>query len=144
MSNGIGIEGGWVANLSDGTTVYESPPVEGERTPWQQLLQRCREEWHAAKKGGKETAVPLRITGLSLQYGNVIVGAMPQKMCDGYFQAREIHSTIITGRIAHRHGIGSIVNEEVFITWVEFHNGQLFIKSEVRTLDACKVHSSID
>lgn len=147
-----GFAGGWIASLSDGSTVYESKPIKGERTPWQLLLERCRTETHETTsrlyENGHEIlvpkTVPLRITMLRMQYGPVMIMAMPQQMCDGYFQAREATRVVFRDYYIHMQGIGSIVGDMVFITWIELlPDNQFQIRSDIRPLSACKVHTTI-
>lgn len=124
--------GGWIASLSDGSTVFESKPVLGERTPWQKLLDRCRKD------------ESLSITMIRLQYGPITIMAMPQKMCDGYFQAREAEHIYYRNVNVSRHGIGSVVGDQVFITWLEFtKDSQVYIRHDVRPLDTCRVHTTV-
>lgn len=125
--------GGWIAQLSDGSTIVESEPVPGERTPWQLLLQRCRES-------------ELKITGMRLQFGNVTVMAMPYKECDGYYQAIEVHrkNFISNNPIeVRRQGVGSVVGDSVYITWVEIKDGQLITRSDVRPLEGSLIHTTL-
>lgn len=130
MSNGKSHEG-WVADLSDGTTVFESVPIPGERTPWQQLLQYCRNQ-------------DIKVTGLHLQGGGVTINAMPQKMCDGYFQAREAVRILYAGKTRHLQGIGSIVGDQIFTVWLEkLEDGSIFIRSDIRSLDSNRIHTTL-
>ena len=123
---------GWVANLSDGSTVFETPPQEGQLSPWQQLLEKCRND------------TSIKITMLRLQYGGLSIWAMPHQMCDGYFQAREVHRIVYRDQYRHLHGVGSVVGDQVFITWLEFtSNGKIEIKSDVRPLHTCRVHTTV-
>lgn len=127
------ITGGWVANLSDGSNAHETEPVAGEKSPWQQLLQRCREDEE------------LRMTGLGLHYGPISIMAMPKQMCDGYFQAREVHEIVYRQAVLHRHGVGSVVGDMVYINWIEFaETGQVKIYSEVRPLETCRIHTTMN
>lgn len=144
---------GWIANLSDGSTVYEKKAVEGERTPWQQLLERCRHETHEITKtveeNGKQVVVketvPLQIKMLRLQYGRITIMAMPNQMCDGYFQAREVHRIVYRDKYIHKHGIGSVIGNQVFINWLEItSDGRFYIQNDIRPLESCKVHTTVD
>jgi hypothetical protein len=148
MANGF--EGGWIAYLSNGDTVFESPPVEGERTPWQGLLQHIRDNptfiWKDPKKELPDDEKPLFITGLRLQYGNVTIMAMPHKQCDGYYQARELHRQKLIAPnpvVSSRQGIGSVVGDQVIITWVEIKDGQMITRSDVRPLASERIHTTL-
>lgn len=125
--------GGWTAQLSNGATVIETEPIPGERTPWQQLLQKCRDEG-------------IKITGLRLQFGPATIMAISQKECDGYYQARETHRiNLLTSQSEiHRQGIGSVVGDKVYITWVEFRDGQMIVRSDVRPLEGSRIHTTLD
>ena len=35
---------GWIAYLDNGDTIPQSESIPGEKTPWQKLLERCRNE----------------------------------------------------------------------------------------------------
>lgn len=145
-NGGEGMNGGWIANLSDGSTVIETEPIPGELSPWQKLLQRCREEKHVVKGEvtGKDIEVSLAITGLQLQYGPITIMAMPNKECDGYFQAREVHRIIWRDVYLHMHGVGSVIEDKVYITWIQTtKDGQINIRSDVRPLETCKVHTTL-
>lgn len=134
--------GGWIASLSNGETVYETQPEEGKPTPWQGLIERTRNETHTTKNS--EVEVPLTITMMRLQYGPLMVQAMPHQMCDGYFQAREALHVVYRNIDVNKHGIGSVVGDNVFITWIEMTpTGQFYVKSEVRPLESCKVHTTV-
>jgi hypothetical protein len=146
-SEGImNIQGGWIASLSDGSTVIETPPVEGEPSAWQKLLERCRTEWvHVVDDEGRTVVLPLRITMLRLQYGRITIMALPNDKCDGYFQAREVHRIMYRDAYLKLHGIGSVVDDRVEITWLEITaDGQFYIRNDVRPLDTCKVHTTMN
>lgn len=96
---------GWIANLSSGETVIEAPPVQGEYSSWRKLIHHCKET-------GK------RVTGLQLVYPDLVVSAMQLKECSGYFQAYEL-MTSMQGKLEYKlQGIGSVVGDKVYITWV--------------------------
>ena len=122
---------GWIANLSDGTTTYEGKPVPGERTPWQRLLQTCRDK-------------DISITGLRLQRGDVTVMAMPHKMCDGYFQAREAVKIMYKDVSILKYGIGSVIGDQIYVVWVELKlDGAPYIYSDIRPLAKNRVHTTL-
>ena len=124
----------WIANLSDGSTVVEGKALAGQRTPWQQLLQHCRDN-------------DLKITGMRLSVNNVTVSALPPKMCDGYFQAYEVMRIWFRDQTKHRQGIGSVVGDQVYIVWVDLNqeaNNMNYVYSEIRPLSEVKIHTTID
>lgn len=124
----------WIANLSDGSTLIEGKGLAGERSPWQQLLQMCRDK-------------DLQISGLRLAVNNVTVTALPPKMCDGYFQAYEAMRIMFRDQIKHRQGIGSVIGDQVYIIWVDLNqeaNNMNYVYSEVRPLSEVKIHTTID
>jgi len=123
---------GWIASLSDGTTKYEGESVPGERTPWQQLLQACRDN-------------DVSITGLRLQRGGVTVMAMPHKMCDGYFQAREAVKIMYKNVNIIKYGIGSIIGDQIYVVWLELKSadGAPYIYSDIRPLAENRVHTTL-
>lgn len=122
----------WIANLSNGTVVTEEDPVVGEMTSWQKLLAKCKEEG-------------LRITGLRLGVGPALVNALGYKQCDGYFQAYEAIRYLFNSDVQRlKQGIGSVVGEDVYITWMEEgNNGLTYIWQEVRPLSLCKIHTTL-
>jgi hypothetical protein len=120
---------GWVATLSNGEIRKESEPKPGERTPWQKLLQYCREN-------------DVKLTSLRLRVGSTTVHAMPQKMCNGYFQAYEAERILWRDKIKHKQGIGSIINDEVHITWIDLATNDVY--QEIRPLSEVKIHTTIE
>jgi hypothetical protein len=118
---------GWIANLSDGNNAFEGQPKPGERSAWQQLLAYCREK-------------NIKITGLQLQRGGIFVNALPVKACSGYFQAYEARMMVNSGKQETRQGIGSIVGDQIFITWV---NDLGYVWQEVRELESNKIHTTL-
>jgi len=118
---------GWLANLSDGTTVHETPPVPGERTSWQKLLKHC-------KDNGVE------ITRLRLFRSGVWVIALPEKGCEGYFQAYEASRSWFSNQLGNKQGIGSVVGDKVYIVWVST-DGQVY--QDVRTLESMRIHTTL-
>lgn len=118
---------GWIAELSNGETYHETPPDE-LGSSWQRLLR------HIDEAG-------ISITRLSVVRGNVQVYAMPHKMCDGYFQAYEARAKWLEKLVTTSQGVGSVVGDQVFITWVDMDG--LKVNQEVRPLDSCKAHTTI-
>ena len=123
---------GWIAYLSDGTTVYESDPIPNEPTPWQVLLKHCREDG-------------LELTGLRLQWGNAMVMTMPRKKCDGYFHACEATYEGLLGTPVRKHkqGVGSVIGDQVFITWFEMKDYSLYVWADVRSLKDNRIHTTL-
>lgn len=124
----------WIANLSTGETVVEQAPRPGEATSWQRLLKRCRDEG-------------ISITGLRLHVNGVTVEAMPTKVCRGYFQAYQAMRMMFGGNSKLRQGIGSIVDDSVYITWVDLEqekNNMNYVHQEVRPLSEVKIHTTVD
>lgn len=118
---------GWIASLSDGTQAIEGPPVPGERTPWQQLITYTKEN-------------DISITRLVLQRGDTTVIALPPKQCDGYFQASEVHKIMFRDLDITRQGIGSVVGDQVYITWID---GQNHVFQDVRPLKDSIPHTTL-
>lgn len=134
VTYGLNIHYGWWASISDGTQRFESEPVEGEPSSWQKLLQECRDK-------------NLQVTQVQLRRRNTVVTAMPHKMCDGYVQAYEIQKALFRGT-GHSpqpdkkfQGIGSIVDDKVFITWVNIQSGEVY--QDCRPLASMKIHSTL-
>ena len=119
----------WIATLSNGEIKKEGKPIPGERTPWQTLLQYCRDN-------------DLEITSLNLRVEDKMLHAMPKKMCRGYFQAYEMERIMWRDQVRHKQGIGSVVNDEVHITWIDLATQEIY--QEVRPLSEVKIHTSID
>ena len=117
----------WIANFSNGSTAVEGKPIAGEITPWQGILKYMREN-------------QLKMTGIRLEVNDLIVYAMPYKMCDGYFHAYEIRKSMYSGGENRFQGIGSIVKDLVFINWVNLVTNE--VTQEVRTLEECRVHTT--
>lgn len=116
---------GWIASLSTGETVHESPPQPGELSSWQQLLQRCR-------------ADNIRITQMRLQRGGTTVAGIPNAA--GYFQGYETRISNLTRKSSTMQGIGSIVDGVIYITWV---NQQGDVWHDVRSLGQDWVHTNL-
>lgn len=117
----------WMANLSTGQTAVEQPPQSGEKSTWQQLLDYCGEN-------------QIRITGLRLVFGNIVLHALPHKLCDGYFQAYEYRMTTFSQQEARLQGIGSVVGDKVYIIWID---GQGNVSSDLRELSSCRIHTTL-
>jgi hypothetical protein len=120
---------GWIANLSNGETVAEGSSEPGKPTPWRQLLKLLKEDNE------------LKLTGLRLHKNGITVHALPPKQCDGYFHAYEIHRIMYRNVIRHLQGVGSIVDDQVFITWIEEDTENIY--SDVRTLEESKIHTTL-
>lgn len=118
---------GWMAQLSDGRTAYEAPPIEGKPSSWQALLQDTRSSG-------------INITRLTLVRGGMKILALSPKECDGFFQAYEAHMFWSKKRMNFQ-GVGSVVGDKVFITWVNLETFE--IRQDVRPLDSCKIHTTI-
>jgi len=118
---------GWSASLSNGETAFEGTPQPNQPTPWKQLLSMCKERG-------------IEITRLRLFRGKVRVMSMPPKMCQGYFQAYEQAKSIFTGNTSMKQGIGSVVDDKVYITWVD-DDGNVW--QDVRPLSECLVHCTL-
>lgn len=130
---------GWIAFLSDGSSVPETKPVAGKRTPWQLLLQKCRDE-------------NIHINRMTLVFNNVQIMSINKKQCDGYFQAREIRKDFFRSmgldgkKEVLFQGIGSVIGDLVFITWFTIHpktNITAYISTEVRPLESCIIHTTL-
>ena len=123
---------GWIVNLSNGETIIEKAVGEGQRSSWQQLLEECR-----------ETGVA--VTGIRLSVRNITVSGMPPKACDGYFQAYESSRSFYGGKIRHMQGIGSIVGDSVYITWINLNPGENemnYVYQDVRPLKEVSIHTT--
>ncbi len=118
---------GWIASLSNGDTVWETPPVPGEKSSWQKLIDRL----------GREN---LKVTGLRVQRGGVTVCALPPKQCDGYYQAYELRKIMFRGQSQHRQACGSVVNDQVFIFWID-EGGNLW--QDIRPLESERPHTTL-
>src|SRR3990172_10021933 len=116
---------GWVASLSNGETVYEQSPIAEEPSSWQKLLQKLKSE-------------NLKITQMRLQHGKNTVIAFPK--ADGYMQAYEIRKALFSGKSAQYQGIGSVVGDLVFITWMN-STGESW--QDVRKLSEVDVHTTL-
>jgi len=118
---------GWIATLSDGTTAAEAPPIPGERTSWQLLIDHIKEK-------------EISITRLVLQRGATRAVALPPKSCDGYYQAYEIKKVLWRDIDVKLQGIGSVVGDQVYITWIDDTNT---VTQDIRPLDGSLVHTTL-
>lgn len=118
---------GWIASLSNGETVWETPPVPGEKTAWQALLDRLTNE-------------NLKMTGLRVQRGGVTLHALPTKMCDGYYHAYELREIMWRGGTEHRQACGSVIGDKVFIFWID-DGGNVW--QDIRPLSTERIHSTL-
>ena len=130
---------GWIAYLSNGETIPETEPIEGEKTPWQLLLERCRQE-------------NIQMKRLSLVFNGCQIMSMTRKQCAGFFQAREVRKEFFgsmgeNGKTeVHFQGIGSVVGDKVFITWFTvFPKTSMlaYISTDVRPLESCRIHTTL-
>jgi hypothetical protein len=119
---------GWIANLPSGETIPEGSSEPGKPTPWRQLLNKLKEE-------------ATRLSGLRLQKNGITIHAVPPKQCDGYYHAYEIHRIMYRDSYRNFQGIGSIVDDHVFIAWVEEGTGNVYL--DVRTLEDSKIHTTL-
>jgi len=118
----------WIADLDDGTTVFEKPAEPGKRSTWQTLRHRVLNN-------------EVQISMLRLQRDGVTVSAIPAKHCDGYFQAYEAQMWMFQDKQRHIQGIGSVLGDKVFITWMDVSKPYMW--QEVRKLSTCKVHTTV-
>jgi len=120
---------GWMAALSNGELAKEQPPIPGEKTSWQKLLDRL-------------TAEDLKIVGLCIRYLNTTVNALPPKACDGYYQARDQAISLFRGNQpgSIRQGVGSVVGDKVYIIWLD-DTGSTW--ADVRPLSSEKIHTTL-
>lgn len=116
---------GWVASLSNGETVFETEPVDGEVSAWKKLQGRLKEE-------------ELKITQMRLQKGGVTVVGLPG--AEGYVQAYNLQKSLYSGKEVTVQGIGSIISSLVFMNWMN-DTGQIW--QAVYPLEDLKVHSSL-
>lgn len=119
----------WVVNLSNGETLKEGSVIAGEKSPWQKLLDYCKHN-------------NLEITGIWLNVKDVMVAAMPQKMCDGYFHAYEATKMIFRNESSLKQGVGSVIGDKVFITWIDLKSKE--VHQDTRPLSEVKVHTTIN
>jgi hypothetical protein len=117
--------GRWIASLSNGETIFEEPVQPGALSPWQALLQRCRDE-------------QLSITRLRLQMVGVTVTALAN--ASGFVQCSEMHRDLQTKVERHRRGIGSVIGDVVVINWIDDSRN---VWQDVRPLADLKLHSTL-
>lgn len=120
---------GWIASLSDGRTVLETEPVPGEMTSWQKLLDFVRNS-------------NVSITALRLQRGPLLFHTINNKKADGYFQAYEVQKILFSGKERLLQGIGAIIDEQVYITWVDLQEPYIF--QDIRPLSSCDIHTTME
>jgi len=120
---------GWIANLSNGESVVEGSSEPGKLSPWRQLLQRLLDE------------PDIYITGLRMQQVGITIHAMTNKSCDGYFHAYEVHRIVYRDVYRNLQGIGAVVDDQVFITWIE--RGTTNVYQEIRSLESSKIHTTL-
>jgi len=96
---------GWIASLSTGETVLETPDVPGEKSAWQKLCAWCYEN-------------KVHLTQLRLQLGTVNLIGLSQKQAQGYCQLWSVQRNLITGQQLLSRGLGSVVGDQVYIIWV--------------------------
>lgn len=118
---------GWIVNLSNGESLAEGVSQPGQPTPWRQLL-------NATEDG------EIKVTGLRLAHGDIVIHALAHKACHGYFHAYEAHRIMYQGHHRHLQGVGSVVDDKVFITWYEKDTGNIY--QDVRPLEEVKVHTT--
>jgi hypothetical protein len=133
MANKDGVKHeGWVASLSNGETVFETPESEnvlGERKPWGKLIDRCEEEG-------------LWVTQIQVQTGGkTIVGI---RNAEGYctFVDWRKEGLMAEGRggptkETEQRGVGSVVGNTVYCTVIN-DQGQTWQDS--RPLASMRLH----
>ena len=126
---------GWIASLSNGEQRFQGPEVNDEPTPWKKFQMELAEK------------PELEVTGLRLVIGTQTFNALPQKQCDGYVQAMLVTKPFFRSmgqngeKERYWQGIGSVVDDKVYILWVDLQNGN--VKQEVSDLSSYIVHSTI-
>lgn len=118
---------GWIASLSNGETAFEQPPVYGEKSSWQKLLDRL-------------TTESLRITQLRLQRNGFTIVCDSHKKIHGYCMAYEVSKMVFRNTESRMQGVGSVFNELVFMTWID-DNGN--VRQDIRPLGEMRVHSTL-
>lgn len=116
---------GWVASLSNGQTVLEVPDVPGEKTAWQKLRHWCMDNG-------------VHITQIRLQLGPINLIGLQDKECAGYCHAHQLQKNLTTGQANHFRGIGSVLDGQVYMIWVNLADGH--IRPEVVPLADMAVH----
>jgi hypothetical protein len=119
---------GWTVTLSNGENIWETEPIPNEFTPWRKLLNYLEKE-------------NLKITSLRLQRNGITLHALAQKQCDGYYQAMEKHISAITHEVKMvKQGIGSVVGDKIFITWIDTNNN---VWMDIRPFEKDKIHTTL-
>lgn len=118
---------GWIASLSNGQTVFEEPPVPGEKSSWQKLLDRLAAE-------------NLKITQLRLQHGGLVIVCDHHKKIQGYCMAYEALKIMFRETEQRFQGIGSVMNDMVFMTWTD---GNGHVRQDIRPLSEMRVHTTL-
>jgi len=147
----MNMNGGWIASLNNGETAFEREVELGAKTSWQQLIDRLKTEKFPDKDGKINS---LKIVALRLQRWGITFNAMPHKSCDGYMAVHEVKEEFFAsmgtavGRSEKKYqGIGSVVEGQVYITWVQLEDprltGSLHVYQEVRNIDTCKIHTTL-
>ena len=116
---------GWIASLSNGEHYFEAPPLPGEKTSWQKLKDHCQQ-------------IEVQITMLRLVRGGVTVNSLPKRMCSGYFQAYEMTRSFYGDATTHKQGVGSVVGDKVYITWISLDGRTLW--QEIRPVSESLIH----
>lgn len=120
---------GWVASLSNGETVFQTADIPGELSPWQRLLERCREE-------------DIYITQIQMQRNKrTIVGV---RQADGYCQFVDFRAEGLRNgqfvRTETLYGIGSVVGDKVYCTLIN-DEGQTW--QDTRSLQSMRLHCQL-
>lgn len=138
---------GWIANLSNGKNAFEGPPIPGQKTPWQTFIDYLhtnptyiKDVWDEETGNYIKKEMPVHITRMQLRTAGVTVNSLPYKECDGYMYAQEIRKLVYRGTEKHLRGIGSVVGNNVHITWVDEYGE---ILQDVRSLDECLLHTTL-
>lgn len=117
----------WIASLSNGETIFEQPPVEGEVSSWQKLLTRLREE------------KDLTITQMRLQAGKRTVISIPN--ATDYVHVYEVRRYLNTDEPQTlKQGVGVVFGDNVFLNWI---NDQGDVWQDIRPLESLKIHSTL-
>jgi hypothetical protein len=119
---------GWIANLSDGSNVHETPPAEGEKSAWQKLIDQV------------STNKDLSISQLHLVRNGRVIHAINSKGSRGYFQAYDVTRVLWSDTYIRKQVIGSVVGDMVFITWID-EKGEIW--QDARSLETEKVHTTL-
>jgi hypothetical protein len=119
----------WTAILSNEEFVREEEPIANEPMSWQKLLIRLSEE-------------NLSIHVLQLHRGFTTITSLLGERCDGFFQAHEKRISIYGGQRSEYHlqGIGSVIGDNVFITWIDDNGG---VWQDVRPLEIVRTHTTL-